>query len=147
MSIARLAAAAATALLVVAGCSQTPNEPPTMTMPDGGVGGVGGAGDMTRPTLPPDSPDMTQAAPPLFASVCTPTIEFVNDAANGDGALFDKAYPQPKPFLQAAALKVCEVLYRKTSEACAATTSKTGRSTSSRPWPGRTSTRSGTPTR
>jgi hypothetical protein len=89
--------------------------------PDGGVGGVGN-GDMAQPSMPNEGHDMTPPSdsggggPSPFASVCTPTIQFENDSAQGDGKLFDQNHPDPKTFLQSAALKVCEILYHQPSE-------------------------------
>jgi hypothetical protein len=52
----------------------------------------------------------------LAARKCAPQIEFQNDAADGDGAMFDAVMPDPVTTLGTIACQVCTILYRDPAE-------------------------------
>lgn len=52
----------------------------------------------------------------IAARKCNPKIEFQNDAADGDGAMFDKVIPDPVTLLEGIACQVCTTLYRDPAE-------------------------------
>lgn len=99
----------------------------------GGVGGSGGsAGDSldsgltdadvdldgaTDATLPDDAGEPgTCNMAFIAAGKCDPEITFVNDEADGDGAMFDQVIPDPVAALSEIACQVCTILYRDPSE-------------------------------
>jgi hypothetical protein len=58
------------------------------------------------------------ACDPAFAAAdkCNPEIEFQNDAADGDGAMFDQVIPDPVATLRDVVCRVCTILYRDPDE-------------------------------
>ena len=52
----------------------------------------------------------------INAGKCAPAIEFQNDEADGDGAMFDQVVPNPVEELAEIACQVCTILYRDPSE-------------------------------
>jgi Peptidase of plants and bacteria/Ricin-type beta-trefoil lectin domain-like len=78
-----------------------PNQRWALEPVGGGNGGNGGTGN-------PATGDTDQA--------CTPTIEFHNLDAGGNGALFNQQIQDPTSFAQGITRKVCSVLYHSKGE-------------------------------
>ena len=52
----------------------------------------------------------------IAANKCNPEIQFRNDEADGDGAMFDTVIPDPVAAMKAIACQVCTILYREPAE-------------------------------
>jgi hypothetical protein len=72
-----------------------------------GSGGTGGGGGT--------SPAACNTAL-TGAGKCAPEIEFQNEEANGDGAMFDQVIPDPVATMKSVACQVCTILYREPEE-------------------------------
>jgi hypothetical protein len=83
---------------------------------EGGAGAAGGAGGgsggMGGSSAEPEACDTAFAA----AGKCDPMIEFQNDEADGDGAMFDQVIADPIGAMKAVACQVCTLLYRDPDE-------------------------------
>jgi hypothetical protein len=76
----------------------------------GGLGDPGGSGGSGgTPTSPTSCVD-------TFREVCRPTIDFINEEADGDAAMFDRVIPDPVTTMQDVACTVCSILYRDPEE-------------------------------
>lgn len=52
----------------------------------------------------------------IAAGKCDPQIQFRNDEADGDGAMFDQVMPDPEATLATIACRICTILYREPTE-------------------------------
>jgi hypothetical protein len=76
-----------------------------------GMAGMAGMGGM------PD-PGAIAACNPAFAAAnkCNPPIMFMNEEADGDGAMFNQVIPDPVATMKDVACRVCTLLYRDPAE-------------------------------
>src|SRR5688572_19971578 len=76
----------------------------------GGSSGSGGAGGNGG------TPQAACNTALTAAGKCAPEIEFQNEEASGDGAMFDQVIPDPIATMKSVACQVCTILYRETEE-------------------------------
>lgn len=74
--------------------------------------------DASTDAMLPDDAGEPEACNMAFinAGKCNPEIEFQNDEADGDGAMFDQVIDDPEGTLAEIACQVCTILYRDPSE-------------------------------
>ena len=77
-----------------------------------GAGGASGSAGMAG--NPGDDPACDMAF--IDAGKCDPQIEFQNDEADGDGAMFDEVIPDAVATMKEVACRVCTILYRDPDE-------------------------------
>ena len=106
-----------------------------MTGSGGASGGAGGSGgqpamdsgagdaevdaaiDAEVDAEPADAGEPSDCDPVFMTEdTCDPEIEFQNDEAEGDGAMFDQVIPDPIATMREIACRVCTILYRDPSE-------------------------------
>jgi hypothetical protein len=81
----------------------------------GSTAGTGGAsGSAGAAGNPGDDPACNTAF--IDAGKCDPQIEFQNDEADGDGAMFDEVIPDAVATMKEVACRVCTILYRDPDE-------------------------------
>jgi hypothetical protein len=54
--------------------------------------------------------------PSAFRGVCSPDVTLDNRTASGNGALFDRTFPDPKAIVDETAQRVCATLYKAPAE-------------------------------
>jgi hypothetical protein len=78
----------------------------------GGTGGASGSAGMAGSSGDDAACDMAF----IEAGKCDPEIEFQNDEADGDGAMFDEVIPDAVATMKEVACRVCTILYRDPDE-------------------------------
>jgi len=83
-----------------------------------GMAGMGGAGMGMAGTGGMPDPGEAAACNPAFAAAnkCNPPIMFMNEEADGDGAMFDQVIPDAVATMKDVACRVCTLLYRDPAE-------------------------------
>jgi hypothetical protein len=82
----------------------------------GSAGTAGMAGNDADSGMP--DPGEAMACNPAFAAAnkCNPPIVFMNEEADGDGAMFDQVIPDPVATMKDVVCRVCTLLYRDPAE-------------------------------